>query len=97
MDAPDTAHLRFCGHCLSRGWVLAQRIQKTGTWTEAKALCPTCSGLSVRDVDAIRDQAADEHWLRQRYLPAENRTCWDEYDWARERWADEQDEQKGAA
>lgn len=88
--------LRFCGVCLSRGWVIAHRHQGHGIWREAKALCPTCSGLSVQDVEALTAQAAEEHWLRRRY-PGTDRSCWDEYDWARERWADERDSEQRSA
>ena len=91
----DTA-LRFCPVCLSRGWVLAQRHRGDGEWEPCKALCPTCAGLSVHDVDALRDQAADEHWLKRRYTGTEA-SCWDEYDWAREQWADARGTQRAAS
>lgn len=88
--------LRWCGRCLSRGWVAAQRHLGDGHWQPCKGLCPTCSGLSVRDVDALRDQAADERWLRRRY-PGTERSCWDTYDWIGERWMDERDRARRSA
>lgn len=88
--------LRWCGRCLSRGWVRAFRVQPDGSRDETKALCPSCGGLSVPDVDALFVQAADQHWLRWRYRGAD-RSGWDEYDWVGERWVRDEDDARRSA
>jgi len=77
-----------CGPCLSRGWVLMAKHMGNGEWREHKGLCPSCSGLSVENVEALLAQAKAENWFRIRYNGT-NARCWDEYDWGRNAWADE--------
>jgi len=95
METPDTT-LRWCGRCQSRGYVLCRRHQGDGIWGDARALCPECAGLSVRDVEALLRQAAQEGWLRRRY-PGTDHACWDAYDWRRDRWMDDRPATEGAA
>lgn len=88
--------LRYCGRCHERGWIqMAIHVGK-GEWIEHKGLCPECNGTSARDFGALKATAERERWYRIRYDGTAKRAWW-AYDWARDRYIDQQHGQESAA